>query len=377
MDACQVVNEDRKRIGKPFPVWDAPGMTSRMLRCAGLWVGLMVGFSAGLRAADVPFSAAPAAAETSARLPFVAVEGNRFVNEAGETVVFRGLALSDPAALQERGQWSRRYFEQARAWNANVVRIPVHPQDWRRLGETAYLKLLDEAVQWSGELGMYVIIDWHTIGNLLTGVYHRDIYITSRDETFRFWYTIANRYRGNPVVACYELYNEPTNMNGRMGRMDWRDYKALMEDLIYMIYQIDRRVIPLVAGFDWGYDLSPVRLEPIGMPGVAYVTHPYPQKRRENWQENWQADWGFVADRYPVVATEFGFMSEDGPGAHVPVIGDETYGEAIIAFFEERGISWTPWVFDASWSPQLISDWEFTPTRQGEFFRRKLHELNR
>src|SRR5688572_33138652 len=120
-----------------------------------------------LCAADAPrtFSSTPAGTKATAKLPLIAVQGNRFVNPAGETVVFRGLALADPAALLDRGQWGRRYFEEARKWKANVVRIPVHPTDWRRLGEAAYLKMLDDAVQWSGELGMYVIIDWHTIGN--------------------------------------------------------------------------------------------------------------------------------------------------------------------------------------------------------------------
>lgn len=310
-------------------------------------------------------------------LPQLRVEQNRFVSAAtGETVILRGLAASDPAALLERGQWNRRYFEAISEWNANVVRIPVHPADWRKIGEADYLAMLDQAVTWSEELGLYVIFDWHTIGNILTGVYHRKSYETSRDETFRFWYTIANRYRNNPTIAFYELYNEPTTRGGKMGAMPWEDYAQFIEGLISMIYAIDDTIIPLVAGLDWGYDLSYVAERPIRHPGVAYVTHPYPQKRPAPWQAAWQEDWGFVADTYPIIATEFGFMSEDGPGAHIPVIGDEAYGEAIIQFFEDRGISWTPWVFDPLWSPQLVEDWDFTPTRQGAFFRQKMMELN-
>ncbi|HEY8993538.1 MAG TPA: cellulase family glycosylhydrolase [Lacunisphaera sp.] len=332
-----------------------------------------------LSAADTPapFSAPPAEATVTAALPLVAVQGNRFVNPAGQTVVFRGLAFSDPVELLRKGKWSRRHFEEAKKWNANVVRIPVHPAEWRRLGEDAYLKMLDEAVQWSGELGMYVIIDWHTIGNLLTGVYHRPAYVTSRDETFRFWYAITQRFKNNPVVALYELYNEPTNVDGEMGPMPWDEYRKLIEDLTYMIQKINPRAIVLVAGYNWGYDLTQVRYEPIRAANVAYVTHPYPQKRPENWELNWQRDWGFVADKYPMVATELGFMDAKDRGAHRPVIGDEKYGEAIIAFFEKRGISWTPWVFDAEWAPMLINDWDYTPTREGVFFREKMRELNR
>jgi len=347
-------------------------------------LGLLSLVAAVIGFAQTPAPAAPATsfmappAETAAKatLPLISVAGNHFVDPQGKKFVFRGLAVTDPASLIERGQWSRRYFEEARKWNANVVRIPVHPSEWRKLGEQTYLAHLDEAVQWAGELGMYVIIDWHTIGNLLTGVYHLPMYLTSRDETFRFWYTIAERYKNNPVVALYELYNEPTNRDGNMGPMPWADYRALIEDLTYMVQKINPRAIVLVAGYNYGYDLAQVRYEPIRAPNVAYVTHPYPQKRRENWETNWQRDWGFVAEKYPMVVTEFGFMDEKGLGAHVPVIGDETYGEAIVAFLEKRGISWTPWVFDALWSPQLIENWDFKPTRQGAFFKAKLTELN-
>lgn len=343
------------------------------LRRAVVGVGAFVAMTA---MGQETFSDSRSALEDASPLPRVTIDGNRFVDEAGETVIFRGIATADPYALEQRGVWGRGYFEAIADWNANVVRIPVHPAFWREKGEDAFLEMLDDAVRWSGELGMYVIIDWHTIGNPLTDVYHRDIYLTDRGETFRFWYTIAERYKGNSVVACYELWNEPTSRNGRMGRLPWSDYKKYMEELIYMIRRIDDDAIPLVAGFNWGYDLRHVRENPIDFERVGYISHPYPQKREQPWEPKWEEDWGFVAEKYPLVCTEFGFMAADGPGAHVPVIADEVYGEAIIAFFEERGISWTPWVFDARWSPQLISDWDYTPTQQGRFFKRKLEELN-
>ncbi len=313
----------------------------------------------------------------TAQVPFVRVEGNHFVDEHGQTVVFRGVSFSDPDRLEKSGQWNRAYFEAARAWNANIVRFPVHPRAWRERGEEAYLALLDQGIAWAGELGMYVIIDWHSIGNLRTELFQHPMYNTTKTETFRFWKTIAARYDEQPVVAFYELFNEPTVYNGTLGTMTWADQKALMEEIIGIIYAHDTTVIPLVAGFNWAYELGSVIEHPIAFPGVAYVTHPYPQKRPAPWIDQWEADWGHVADTYPIVATEFGFMSADGRGAHVPVIGDETYGEALIGYFEQKGISWTAWVFDPVWSSQLIENWEFEPTRQGRFFRDKMMALNK
>lgn len=319
--------------------------------------------------------AAPARSQST--LPAIRVEGNRFVDPAGQVVIFRGVSFSDPDRLEKVGHWNREYFEAARDWGVNVVRFPVHPRAWRERGPEEYIRLLDQGVQWAGELGMYVILDWHSIGNLRTELFQNPMYNTTRTETFRFWKAMAERYARNPVVPFFELFNEPTDYNGTLGRASWPEHKALMEDLIDVIRAHDPAKIPLVAGFNWAYDLTPVRDSPIDRPGVAYVTHPYPQKRPRPWEAKWEQDWGFVADRYPIVATELGFMSADGRGAHVPVIGDESYGEALVSFFNRKGISWTAWVFDPQWSPQLIENWNWEPTRQGRFFRDKFRQLNR
>ena len=98
-------------------------------------------------------------------LPYLRVAGNRLVDEAGAPVVLRGVSFSDPDRLEQAGQWNRAYFEAAQAWNANVVRFPVHPRAWRARGEEDYLRLLDQGIAWATDLGMYVIIDWHSIGN--------------------------------------------------------------------------------------------------------------------------------------------------------------------------------------------------------------------
>lgn len=312
-----------------------------------------------------------------ATLPLIRVQGNQFVNPAGKKVVFRGVSFSDPDRLEKLGQWNKAYFQAAKNWNVNIVRFPVHPRAWRERGEQEYLKLLDQGVQWAAELEMYVIMDWHSIGNLRTELFQNPMYNTTRTETFRFWKTISERYARNSAVPFFELFNEPTLYNGTLGNMTWDQHKEMMEELIDIIHAHDKTKVPLVAGFDWAYDLTPVRNKPIARPGVAYVAHPYPQKRPRPWEPKWEQDWGFVADKYPIIATELGFMGPNERGAHVPVLGDETYGNAIVNYFEKKGISWTAWVFDPQWAPQLIQNWNFEPTRQGRLFRDAFIRLNK
>jgi aryl-phospho-beta-D-glucosidase BglC (GH1 family) len=304
------------------------------------------------------------------KLSFIRVEGNKFVDENGDRVIFRGVNISDPDKIQKNGRWTKRHFEVIKQWGANVVRIPVHPVAWRQRGQEEYFKLLDQAVIWASELELYLIIDWHSIGNLETGLFQHPMYQTSKQETFSFWRSVSFHYANIPTVAFYDIFNEPTMYNGQLGQITWKEWKGTCEEIINIIFAHDKKVIPLVAGFNWGYDLKPVKEDPIDIEGIGYVSHPYPQKTSAPFEENWEKDFGFVADKYPLFATELGFMAADDPGSHVPVISDEEYGKTVISYFKKKGISWTVWNFDPDWPPQLISDWNYTPTKQGAFFKK-------
>lgn len=310
-------------------------------------------------------------AQSSATLSQVTVSGNKFMAD-GKVIIFKGLDASDPDKLAKQGHWNKEYFEAVKSWGANIVRFPVHPNAWRSRGKDEYIKLLDEGVKWATELGLYVNIDWHSIGNLRTEMYQNAMYETTRKETFEFWRTMAAHYKGNTTVAFFELFNEPTVMNGQLGTCSWREWKQMNEEMIGIIRANGSKAIPLVAGFNWAYDLTPVLNEPVKAEGIAYVSHPYPMKRQKPWEPKWTEDWGFVAKKYPLMLSEIGFCGADERGAHVPVISDESYGDAITKYCDDNGISYSVWVFDPQWAPMLISDWNFTPTRQGRYFKQAL-----
>lgn len=305
-------------------------------------------------------------------LPPVRVDGNRFVDSTGKTLIFMGLNSSDPDKLARDGQWGERYFEEIANWGANIVRIPVHPKSWREHSPETYLAMLDQGVAWAERHNLYLIIDWHSIGNLREERFQAQNYETSLAETISFWRAIAQRYADNSTVAFYELFNEPTITGDRFGNMTWSQWKETLEEMIQAIREYDQETIVLAAGFDWAYDLTPVRDNPLEADNIAYVSHPYPQKRDQPWEPKWEAEWGFVSETYPVFLTEVGFCLENEKGAHIPVISTEEYGRALTAYAEKKGISWVAWVFDVDWSPMLISDWEFTPTTQGRFFKNYL-----
>lgn len=299
------------------------------------------------------------------KLTLVKVEGNKFVFANGDTAMFRGLSISDPDKIESQGEWNKQIFIDVKNLGANLVRIPVHPIAWRDRTPIGYLKLLDEAVQWSTELEMYVIIDWHSIGNLRTGLFQDPMYITSFTETLNFWQIIARHFTGHNTVAFYEIFNEPTTYREELGSITWEEWRKMNEDMIRVIRAFDKETIPLVAGFDWAYDLTPLNIDPVNAERIGYVVHPYGHKRTPPYEPKWDEAFGFVAAHYPVFATEFGFTLGD-----ISMKDNIEYGKAIIKYLEDRGISWSWWVYDPDWGPQMIKSWDKRElTSNGKFFK--------
>jgi hypothetical protein len=337
--------------------------------------------------------------EKAKNMPLIKVEGNHFITPDGKTILFRGIAISDPDKVERQGHWNKAHFEKVKELGANIVRIPIHPVAWRERTPAAYLDLLDQAVDWCTDLKMYVMLDWHTIGNLEMEMFQDPMYVTTKQETFDFWRKIAARFAGNNTVAFYELFNEPTTYRGQLGVCSWSDWKRLVENMITIIRYSDKETIPIVGGFDWAYDLTPLRLEPINAEGIAYSTHPYSNKSPQPWAATWEENFGFAANTWPVFATEFSHDSMDMPemidpakgfspdnfklkdpekepvfgnfvmkkGDPIDLNGDH-YGNQIISYLEKKGISWTIWVFDPEWGGSKIKSWNYEPTEGSKFF---------
>jgi len=298
----------------------------------------------------------------------VSIDKNIFIANGSE-IQFKGLCLMDIGHLIELNQWGEEYIRQASLWKPNIVRFPVHPIFWRTMGKEKYMKELTKGINWAKKYHMYSIIDWHVIGNMKETKWFAPMYETTLDETLDFWKTIAQTYRNDPAVAFYELYNEPTVFNGNLGQMSWSDLMKLYVQISDTIKQYDTTKIELLAGLDWGYDLSPLKDSAPSIKNIAFVTHPYPQKSPQPWPENWDHYFGFATEHFPVFATEFGFCYADQKGAHIPVMSDESYGKAIIDYFNKKHISYTVWVFSWDWYPTLLKDSTYTPEKgQGEFF---------
>ena len=106
------------------------------------------------------------------------------------------------------------------------------------------------------------------------------------------------------------------------------------------------------------------------MPMESGMSHTrYAHKRTPPYEPKWEEDFGFAAERYPIVATEFGISFDKSRKSD-----SEAYGKAIVSYCERKGISWICWIFDPKWGPNLIESWDpLKLTESGEFFKQALH----
>ena len=301
------------------------------------------------------------------RVPTLAIRGNKLV-AYGEEIFLRGTSIADPAFLDWEGRFNETLFDEIKKWGFNAVRVPIHPIFWRRYPD--YLdRYLDKVIEWCEEREIYVIIDWHAIGNPKTGETEMHEWFEwepwkgiAYDANFSLaisaWEKISERYKNRSNVL-YEIFNEPTWIT-------WDEWKPLAEKLIDVIREHDDAVI-IVGGVDWAYDLRGAMEKPIKGDNIAYAVHVYPGRPRESWEDYW----GRLAEVKPLIITEWGFKKKPQYGSYLKGTR-ENFGEPLIAYAEGRVAGWVAWIFHPSWEPNMIRDWNYTPTDFGSFVKEVL-----
>lgn len=126
-------------------------------------------------------------------------------------------------------------------------------------------QLLDNLIQWCKKYNLYVIIDMHGAPGGQTGQNIDDspnnlpeLFIEPKyqDQLVNLWLKIVDKYKDEPIVAAYDLLNEPLPIN--TGAAD--KYKHLLvplyQRLTTEIRKIDAKHMITLEGFDWSNDWS-------------------------------------------------------------------------------------------------------------------------
>lgn len=326
---------------------------------------------------------------------FLRAQGTKLVNEAGEEVLLRGVGFGSwmlpegymwrfPAAgdrprriermikeligEEKARQFWKIYYEryiteadirQIAAEGFNSVRLPLH---WRVLMEEEHeqpvfkqsgLHMLDQVIEWCKHYKLYVVLDLHGAPGGQTGANIDDsgqdlpeLFTNeqNRVKTVALWRMLAARYKDEPIVAGYDLLNEPLP--------NWfAQYNALVMplyvEIIEAIREVDQRHMIILEGVHWATDWSIFQKKPdenIILQFHKYWNNPDTESIQQFIDK--RAEWNV-----PI------YMGEGGEN-------NKAWYTGAFRLFEDHDISWNFWTWkkmDTDNSPVSINkprDWQ-------------------
>ncbi len=302
------------------------------------------------------------------------VQGTKIFYGSAE-VRLRGVCVGDIVLARDERPLSD--YTTIRAWGANCVRIGVAPPTWKKMGKKA-LPILRKEVDIALRNGLFVIIDWHSIG-WPDGYFEKpkgeeDLYDSSLSLAMDFWKACAKEYRSNGAVA-FQLWCEPVfqkeDWNTPMGST-WEKLKPSFDKMIGTVRKEGAKNMVLASGNRWAYDLVGIRKNPLKDSNVAYMWHVY-GGHDDNKPDLWAKALDDLHTVAPVIATEWGFERETK--SHYKGNPDN-FGKPFLSFMESRGMHWTAWCFHNSWGPAMLNSKGSGTTEFGGFVKSALGKLN-
>jgi parallel beta-helix repeat protein len=300
------------------------------------------------------------------------VLGNQLVHQ-GRIVRLRGVGVGDPV-LDRRERPFSDYRILREKWNANTVRMSVHPYIWRDAerfgGRKAIIEWFRLDIEAALRAGLYVILDWHITGwpngfarpsepGELEGLHDSDFELAKS-----FWTVAAAEFGKNGMVA-FELWNEPVRGpdDWKPDPSAWQELRPYMEELTAIVRQHSGNLV-IVSGGNWAYCLDGIQDAPPSDPNTALAWHIYAGKE-ENDEKRWAAAFNDLDQIFPVIVTEWGF-DENGVPPYRGGVPD--FGERFARnWLEGRKLHWVAWCWHPNVAPPLIkADWK-SPTSFGNF----------
>lgn len=339
---------------------------------------------------------------------FLHTESGNLVNESGDKVLLQGVNLGGwliqeswmcPVSGENR-KWAnldtltvleQRFGEEKAAelintyqdnwitewdiWNiarrgCNVVRVPFWYRNFMKDTQGTWItdnpddnpgfKRLDWIIETAGKYGMYVILDMHgcpggqsmdhSSGTLCVNELYTNE--TCQNTMELLWTAIAQRYKDNPVVAAYDIMNEPQNNDGYEGEnsynpwnsQSWELTNQIYAKMIYAIRQVDNRHVITVEGI-WRASNLP-NPSKVGWDNVMYQIHLYDD---DDAFASLTADLAMRMSDYGVAGYVGEFQNLNG-----------------IEMCKSQNINWTTWTYKGTSSYYSTFFWYFGFTDEAD-----------
>ncbi len=313
------------------------------------------------------------------------VKGNTIVGADGTTYLFHGVGRDslefdcngdgflDPAHLAFMGPGASG--PGGTYWYSNTVRLNLFEGFWlygnasqANCTPTSYRALVKNTVNALTALKLNVILDlmWTDAGGQDKG--HGAGYELPDSDSITFWSQAAPMFAGYSNVL-FEVYNEPhpptfacwaagcaitqDNTNGSK-----YSYSGVsIQSLVNAVRGAGANNLVLVAGINWGYDLSQLSTYPITGSNIVYDSHPYPYPLKMTTAD-WDKYFGYLTATHPVMSAEFGEYD-----------GQSGFENMVVNYFDQHMMGWIAWAWYSKGGstaqqtgyPQLVSNYNGTP----------------
>ncbi len=304
------------------------------------------------------------------------IQGTQVMNSNNQPVWLRGVdAASMEWTSDGQGHILTTIHVAVKDWHANIIRLPLSQDRWfgkargQQFKGKHYRTLIQKIVHTCNSLGSYIILDMHWSDE---GVWGNQIgqHKMPDKNTLAFWKSFARVYRNYPGVL-FDLYNEPHDISWQVwkygGPVTENDrktgksmtYRAVgMQTLLNAVRSTGAKNVVVAGGINWAYDmtgfLNGYQLSDPNGNGVIYANHNYPFKGETFAQ--WLKEMKTATAKIPVIVSEFG--ANPNPPSNTNFI----WIREVLQALESHHWNWTAWDMHPSASPDLINDWNYTPT---------------
>jgi endoglucanase len=180
------------------------------------------------------------------------------------------------------------------------------------------------------DLGIYVIVDWHTSNAVTTSG------TTQTADATAFFTMIAQMYGDTPNII-YEDFNEPL-------KVTWAQIKPYHEAVVAAIRAIDPDNIIVLGTPTWSQDVDLAAQDPLVGTNLMYTLHFYACTHQQSLRDKGNTA---ISKGLPLFVTEFGATPADGG---VVKSGDpyvcEDQANLWFAWMAQNNISGASWKLD-------------------------------
>ena len=261
------------------------------------------------------------------------VVGTQLQDAAGAPVQLKGVSSmwlnwetipygeSKPALVYMRDNWKLSVIRAAMGVDTDVNGYLSNP--------TGMQAKVEQIVENAIELGVYVLVDWHT-----------ENAVNQTDQATAFFSAMATKYGAYPNVI-WEPYNEPAGPNN--ARYTWAQIKPYHTAVVAAIRAVDPDNLIVLGTPNWSQYVDVASADPVAGTNLLYTLHFYSCSNGQSFRDKGDVA---IAAGLPIFVTEFGATYSDGGLAptHAYVCEDEA--NLWFAWMAQNNISGVAWKLD-------------------------------